>query len=67
MSLHRENPAAGNGGAFGKHTLAGDAAEVTAKTPNRQPLVIERGGLIRTATLAELRRLARLGLIGGAA
>lgn len=53
-------------GAF--ESIAGsECIEDTAAPTNRQPLVIERGGSIRFATVAELRRLARMGVIGGAA
>ena len=65
MLRHDEDPAGANGGAFGKQTLAGDAPKDTRDTLNRQPLVIEAGA-VRTATLAELRRIARMGMIGGA-
>ena len=61
-----ENPDA-DAGAF--ECIAGsECTKDTADAPNQQrrALVIERG-TIRTATLAELRRLARLGVIGGAA
>jgi hypothetical protein len=53
-------------GAF-ESSAGSECFEDTAEARNRQPLVIERGGSIRFATVAELRRLARLGLIGGAA
>ena len=61
-----ENPDAG-AGAF-ECFAGGECAKDTAGAQCQQPhaLVIERG-TIRTATVAELRRLARLGVIGGAA
>ena len=62
----REDLAAANGEAFGKQIAGGDCSEDTAKTTFRQPLVIDRGGLVRFASLAELRRLARLGTWGRA-
>lgn len=61
MLRHEETPGAGTGGLW-KASLAGDASEDSPNTEIRQPLVIEAHGAVRTATMAELRRLARLGL-----
>ena len=61
-----KNPDAG-AGAF-ECIAGGDCIKDIADAPSQQrrALVIEHGS-IRSATLAELRRLARLGVIGGAA
>ena len=67
--LKRSRPDAGARGAARLSTFGGVTSQDTADSTKTEPLalIVEIGGAIRRATDAELRRAARLGLVGGRA